>query len=97
MVISIAGGPGGAVKPDPYFRVGEASHGQRSGETIFALKDVTFSVQHGKAVGIIGRNGAGKSTLLKILSWVTAPTSGVVKVKGGIASLLEVGTGFHPE
>src|SRR6185436_7441566 len=58
---------------------------------------VTFSVQHGKAVGIIGRNGAGKSTLLKILSRVTAPTSGVVRVKGGIASLLEVGTGFHPE
>jgi lipopolysaccharide transport system ATP-binding protein len=84
-------------KPDPYHRVGETGHRQRSGETIFALKDVTFSVQHGKAVGIIGRNGAGKSTLLKILSRVTAPTSGVVKVKGGIASLLEVGTGFHPE
>jgi lipopolysaccharide transport system ATP-binding protein len=84
-------------KTDPYHRVGETNHGQRPGETIFALKDVTFSVQHGKAVGIIGRNGAGKSTLLKILSRVTAPTSGVIRVKGGIASLLEVGTGFHPE
>ncbi len=62
-----------------------------------ALNNVSFDVQKGEAVGIIGRNGAGKSTLLKILSRVTAPTSGVVKIKGRVASLLEVGTGFHPE
>ncbi len=84
-------------KPDPYQKVGEVDHGNRQGETIWALKDISFTVQQGEALGIIGRNGAGKSTLLKILSQVTAPTSGVVKVKGRIASLLEVGTGFHPE
>jgi lipopolysaccharide transport system ATP-binding protein len=84
-------------KPDPYAIIGEAGHGNRDEETIWALKDINFNIQHGQAVGIIGRNGAGKSTLLKILSRVTAPTSGEVKVKGRIASLLEVGTGFHPE
>ncbi len=84
-------------KPNPLLKIGEKDHGNRDGETIFALKDVSFTVEQGEALGIIGRNGAGKSTLLKILSRVTAPTSGRVKVKGRIASLLEVGTGFHPD
>jgi len=84
-------------KPNPMLRLGETDHGNRDGETIFALKDVSFTVEQGDALGIIGRNGAGKSTLLKILSRVTAPTNGRVRVKGRIASLLEVGTGFHPD
>jgi len=84
-------------KPNPMLRVGETANDNRDGETIFALKDVSFTVEQGETLGIIGRNGAGKSTLLKILSRVTAPTSGRVKVKGRIASLLEVGTGFHQD
>jgi len=84
-------------KPNPLLRIGEKDHGNREGEELWALRDVSFTVEQGEVLGIIGRNGAGKSTLLKILSRVTAPTSGKVKVKGRIASLLEVGTGFHPE
>jgi lipopolysaccharide transport system ATP-binding protein len=84
-------------KPNPLLRIGETDHGNRAGETIWALKDVSFNVEQGEVLGIIGRNGAGKSTLLKILSRVTAPTSGRITGKGRIASLLEVGTGFHPD
>ena len=84
-------------RPDPYLRIGEADHGNRKGEYIWALRDVDFSVFQGQVLGIIGRNGAGKSTLLKILSRITAPTSGQIKLNGRVASLLEVGTGFHPE
>ena len=84
-------------KPNPLLRIGQTDHGNRDGEIIRALRDVNFTVEQGEVLGIIGRNGAGKSTLLKILSRVTAPTSGCAKTKGRITSLLEVGTGFHPE
>ncbi len=84
-------------KPNPLLKIGQTDYGNQDGEILWALRDVSFQVNKGEVLGIIGRNGAGKSTLLKILSRVTAPTNGQVKIKGRIASLLEVGTGFHPE
>lgn len=82
---------------DPLEKIGEVDHGNRTNGLLWALRDVSFTVNQGEVLGVIGRNGAGKSTLLKILSKVTGPTSGQVKIRGRIASLLEVGTGFHPE
>ena len=86
-------------KEDPYLKIGEVNDRSTKGHSdyVWALKDITFKVEQGDVVGIIGKNGAGKSTLLKLLSHITAPSTGHITYKGRIASLLEVGTGFHPE
>ena len=86
-------------KEDPYLKIGETNDRSKKGNSdfVWALKDITFDVEQGDVVGIIGKNGAGKSTLLKLLSRITSPTTGIIRAKGRIGSLLEVGTGFHPE
>jgi lipopolysaccharide transport system ATP-binding protein len=86
-------------KDDPFLKIGESNDRTQkgNGDIVYSLQNINFEINQGDAVGIIGRNGAGKSTLLKILSRVTTPTTGKINIRGRVASLLEVGTGFHPE
>ena len=84
---------------DPFLKIGEANESSVRGESdvVYSLRDINLEVEQGTTLGIIGKNGAGKSTLLKLISRVTSPSTGKIEVKGRVASLLEVGTGFHPE
>lgn len=86
-------------KDDPYLKIGEKNIRNKSAKSgyVWALKDIDFDIHQGESVAFIGKNGAGKSTLLKIISSITAPTKGQIKIRGKISSLLEVGTGFHPD
>jgi lipopolysaccharide transport system ATP-binding protein len=86
-------------KEDPYLKIGETNDRTQKGNSdyVWALKDINFEIKRGEIWGVIGKNGAGKSTLLKLLSRITTPTTGVIKINGKMASLLEVGTGFHGE
>ena len=86
-------------KEDPYLKIGSVNDRTQKADSdyVWALRDIDFKVEQGDVVGIIGKNGAGKSTLLKLLSKVTGPTVGTIRARGRIASLLEVGTGFHQE
>ena len=86
-------------REDPYLKIGDVNDraSRATSDYVWALRDIDFKVEQGDVVGIIGKNGAGKSTLLKLLSKVTAPTTGMIRARGRIASLLEVGTGFHQE